>query len=194
MLRTILQDFVFNLHYDTILMPSLEYHFTAWILRLGVICVACYLWYLSIKLFKKNMRIIPGIMNIFAYFLLFIACYETDIIMYHCERVDCIHLDRETYYGIMGICVHKVEECFYVRRCDDSERHAWKIAEVRLWGGFIGALPYYYHRGITGLSAVCPCCGSPVGTFTLPKCEDCSMESAVPYPENGEPEPLIEQQ
>ncbi|MDR0327111.1 MAG: hypothetical protein LBI05_02315, partial [Planctomycetaceae bacterium] len=158
-------------------MPSLEYTVVAWILRLAGIGIACYLWYLSIKLFKKNKWTIPGIVNFFAYCILFIACFEIDVVMYRCGRLDCLHVDREIYYGIMGVCVYKTEECISVRNCDDSERKSWKIVEERLWGGFIGALPCYDRGGITNFYFECPCCGSHVASYTLPKCKDCSDES-----------------
>ena len=142
MLTEILQEFEFNLRQGTILMPNLEYTIVAWLLRLASIGVACYLWYLSIKLFKKNKWLIPGIMNFLTYFILFIACFEINFIAYQCESMNCLHTDREMYFGIMGVCVYKTEgrmgRCIY----KDSERQLWKATEMRLWGGFIGALPF----------------------------------------------------
>ena len=162
MLTEILNEFVFKRGPDelgtTILMPSLEYAFSAWLLRLVGIAIACYLWYLSIKLFKKNRWIIPGMINFLAYFLLFMACFETNVIVYQCENMSCPHVSEKIYYGIIGLCIYKTEESVYPCICKDTERQLWKAVEMRFWGGFIGALPLrseYIHK----LSSSCPFCG-----------------------------------
>jgi len=177
MLTEILDQFLFNLRHETVWMPSLGYAAVTWLLRLAGIAIACYFWYLSIKLFKKNRWIIPGIMNFLAYCILFIACFEINGISYQCESMDCLHRDSEIYFGIMGICVYKTEAFFGHCIYKDSERKLWKAVETRLWGGFISALPDRVEI-IHKLYFDCPCCGSHVGTYTLPKCKDCSEQES----------------
>lgn len=156
-------------------MPSLEYAVVAWVLRLAGIGLACYLWYLSVKLFKKNRWIIPAIVNLFAYCILFIACFEVNGITYQCESMDCLHEDIEIYFGILGACVFKAEWSTGICPFKDTERQLWKATEIRLWGGFIPALPLRVEI-IHKLYTDCPCCGSAVavGGYTLPKCKNCS--------------------
>lgn len=153
-------------------MPRLGHVVVAWIFRLTGIGIACYLWYLSVKLFKKNKWTIPGIFNFLAYFVLFIACCETDVVVYQCENMNCSLFIEETYYGIVGVCVYKTERHIGSCVCKDSERQLWKAQEMRFWGGFIGALPVRDEM-IHKFGSTCPCCGSHVATYNLPKCKNC---------------------
>jgi hypothetical protein len=143
------------------IMPSLEYAAAAWLLRLTCVAIACGLWYLSIRGFRKKKWLVPKISRLFAYLLLFFGCFEMDIIRYHCPDGGCSYERCQAYIGILGVCFYSWDDfgrnttC----RCPDFETKVQKILEMRFWGGLIGFLPCSGGNVMYKLSAACPYCG-----------------------------------
>jgi hypothetical protein len=163
MLEEVLMEFMCNIHYGVDLwMPCLKYTAIAWLLRIVVIVVACMFWYFSIKGFRKQRWMMPGLANSFAFVLVFIASFEIDIVIHQCEDAGCLYVHHETYYGILGIRLYKTDEHIGQCACKDSSKILLKTAEVRLWGGVIGFLPFRT-RNLHKFSGYCPYCGSTIG-------------------------------
>jgi len=162
MSANILVEFIDNLRHgpNPLWMPWLEYTALAWLLRIVLLAIACILWYFSVKRFKKNRWGMLGIVSFLAFIVLFIASFEIDIVIHQCPVAVCSRIERETFFGIMGILIHKVNDHYGRCNCNDTKKVLLKTAEVRHWGGIIPFLPSHDNLLTKIDDFPCPTCGN----------------------------------
>lgn len=123
-----------------IFMPHIDYGGLVVVIRIILIACAVFLWWKSVKLFRNNKLLMPGVMNFLAYVLIWFGGYEVVLEVYQCGESGCPYDHTILSHGFLGIKIFTVED--EERQCEHKTKYSfYRSIQIRYWGGLIPFLP-----------------------------------------------------